>query len=310
MQIKKYTLGSVWIIALIFSSTLLWAQNEPYTGGFGSGDNNQTVSLINCSNYRFSGGFGDGDSSNASSLLTCAAFRFGGGFGDGDSTDNTPLQVCGSFRFSGGFGDGDSSINSLLLNCNIFRFAGDTADGVSASITDLLDCNLFRFSGDTGRGYIASEYIKPRNFLGNDTSVTIICTDDTYNLLSLYNINGITTIWNSPTPAAAGLGTYTVAGTTTGGCKDTAFTVVQQEVMRWNGSVNNDWHTAANWSGNHVPTAVTHVIIPSGTANPCVVSNADATAASVQGKLSGSLSVLNNKNLLVSGHCVVLPTGQ
>jgi len=80
--------------------------------------------------------------------------------------------------------------------------------------------------------------------------------------------------------------------------------------MTWRGSVNSDWHTAANWSGNHVPTAITHVIIPGGTTNPCIISNADATAASVQGKIAGSFSIINNKNLLVSGHCVSLPTGQ
>lgn len=310
MSIKKYTLQSVWMTLLLLSSTLLWAQNEPYAGGFGTGDNSQAAALISCSNFRFSGGFGDGDSSNNSSSLTCSNFRFGGGFGDGDSSGNTALQACSIFRFAGGTGDGDSSNNTSLLNCNIFRFAGDSADGVSSNNTDLLNCNLFRFAGDSGRGHTSSEYIKPRNFLGNDTSVTIICSNDTYNLLSLYNINGIATIWNSPTPAAAGLGNYTVVGTTTGGCRDTAFTIVKQEVMLWNGAVSNDWHTAANWSGNHVPTAVTHVIIPGGTANPCVVRNADATAASVQGKLSGSFSIINNKNLLVSGHCVVLPTGQ
>lgn len=310
MPIKKYTLQSVWITLLLFSSTLLRAQNEPYAGGFGTGDNSQAVALTSCSNFRFAGGYGDAGSSNNSTLLTCSNFRFNGGFGDGDSSNNTVLQTCSLFRFAGGTGDGDSSSNTSLLNCNIFRFAGDSADGFSNSNTDLLACNLFRFWGDSGRGHASAEYIKPRNFLGNDTSVTIICSNDTYNLLSLYNINGIATVWNSPTPAAAGLGNYTVVGTTTGGCRDTAFTIVKQEVMLWTGAVNSDWHTAANWSGNHLPTAVTHVIIPGGTANPCIISNADAVAASVQGKLAGNLSIINNKNLLVSGHCVVLPSGQ
>jgi hypothetical protein len=287
MQIKKYTLQSVWIILLLFSSTLLWAQNEPYAGGFGSGDNNQTASLINCSNFRFAGGFGDGDSNSASALLTCSPFRFAGGFGDGDSTTNTSL-----------------------LNCNTFRFAGDSADGFAISKTNLLNCNPGRFSGDTGRGYASIAYIKPRRFLGNDTSVSIICSDNTYNLLSLYNLNGVTNAWNTTTPAAAILGSYTVVGTNTLGCKDSAVVVIEQEVMTWRGSVSSDWHTAANWSGNHIPTAITHVIIPGGTTNPCVISNADAAAASVQGKIAGNFSIINNKNLLVSGHCVSLPTGQ
>jgi len=310
MQIKKYTLGSAWMIILIFSSTLLWAQNEPYNGGFGSGDNNQIASLVNCSNFRFGGGFGDGDSSNASTLLSCSSFRFTGGFGDGDSSINTALLTCTPIRFGGGFGDGDSSERSTLLSCNTFRFSGDSADGITAGKTDLLNCNLFRFSGDSGIGYKSGEYIKPRDFLGNDTSVTIICSDDTYNLLALYNFNGITLAWNTATPAAAIMGNYRVVGTTAGGCKDTAFTVIKQEINIWSGTVSNDWHTAANWSNNHVPTEITHVIIPGGTANPCVISNADAKAASVQGKIAGNFSILNNKNLLISGHCVSLPTGQ
>ncbi|MBL0357458.1 MAG: hypothetical protein IPP72_11495 [Chitinophagaceae bacterium] len=310
MQIKKHTLGSAWIIILIFSSTLLWAQNEPYNGGFGSGDNNQAVSLANCSNFRFAGGFGESNSSSASSLLSCSSFRFGGGFGDGDSSTNSALLTCGTFRFAGGFGDGDSSVRSSLLSCNTFRFAGDTADGFAISNTNLLNCNLFRFAGDSGSGYIGREYIKPRNFLGNDTSITIICSNDTYNLLGLYNFNGITLAWNTATPAAAIMGNYQVVGTTTGGCKDTAFTVIKQEINTWNGSVNNDWHTAANWNNNHVPTEITHVIIQGGTPNPCVISNADAKAASVQGKIAGNFSIINNKNLLISGHCVSLPTGQ
>lgn len=309
MQIIKYTLQSVWIIMFTLSSTLLWAQNEPYNGGNGSGFNSMNSSLVSCNTFRFAGGAGDGDSADRSFILNCSAFRFTGGIGDGDSAARSSLLNCSGSHYTGGIGDGDTAAKTNLLVCNASRFAGDTADGFDIVKTNLLGCNTFRFTGDTGSGYKSALFIKPRNFLGNDTSVTIICSDEGFNLLSLYNFNGITIAWNTPRPDSAVIGNYQAIGTTTGGCIDTAFALVKQEIAVWNGSISDDWHVAANWNSNRVPNEQTHVIIPGGTANPCIIKNADAKAASVQGKINGNFSIINNKNLLISGHCVQLPTG-
>jgi hypothetical protein len=310
MLTKKIAFRNVWMILLIFSPAFLWAQNEAYHGGNGSGDNNITAALSTCSAFRFSGGNGDGDSTAVSALTNCSIFRFGGGNGDGDSTAASATTNCSIFRFGGGYGDGDSTAASSLTNCNSFRFAGDTADGNSAAQSSLTNCNTFRFAGDTGAGYKTGIFLKPRNFLGNDTSVTIICSEERFNLLSLYNFNGITIAWNTVRPDSAFTGNFRAIGTTNSGCVDTAFALVKQEIAVWNGSTSNNWHTAANWNSNRIPDETTHVIIPGGTPNPCVISTANANAASVQGKINGNFSIINNRNLIVSGRCVQVPSGQ
>ena len=109
---------------------------------------------------------------------------------------------------------------------------------------------------------------------------------------------------------AAGLGTYQLIATNQSGCVDTALAAVKQDIIKWNGLISNNWHTAANWDGGKIPDEKSHVIIPGGTANPCQIADADATAASVQAKNTGSFTIINNKKLVVSGTCISLPTGQ
>jgi hypothetical protein len=307
MQTKIIAFRSAWIMTFIFSSAFLWAQNEAYRGGNGAGDNNITATLTSCGSFRFGGGDGEGTGNAAAAIINCSSFRFAGGFGDGNSTLAAALTNCSIFRFGGGNGDGDSTAASSLTSCNTFRFAGDTADGYTAAQSTLTSCNAFRFAGDTGSGYKSGLFIKPRNFLGNDTSITIICSEERFNLLSLYNFSGITIAWNTAKPDSAFTGNFRAIGTTTGGCVDTAFALIKQEIAIWNGSVSNNWHTAANWNSNKVPDEITHVIIPAGTPNPCVISAADAKAVSVQGKINGNFSIINNRNLIISGRCVQLP---
>ena len=168
-----------------------------------------------------------------------------------------------------------------------------------------------RFFGDTADGFATAKFLLVRRFLGNDTTVTIICSNDGYNLLGLYTTPAnLIYSWNSSTPTNAGLGDYRLIATNQSGCVDTAFTNVKQEIAKWNGSVSNNWHNAANWDNGKIPTEITHVIIPGGTANPCQIADADATAASVQAKSTGSFNIINNRKLLVSGTCISLPSGQ
>jgi len=306
-MLQRISLAAVWMLAGFCWPTLLQAQNEPFKGGSGGGDNNTVAALTSCSVFRYAGGTGLGNASDAAALTNCSAYRFLGGDGDGDSSSASPSGTCALFRFNGGSGDGDSSNASSLTNCNLFRFAGDTADGAGSAQSALTDCNVFRFMGDTGAGYQAGVYLKPRNFLGNDTSITIICSEERFNLLTLYHFEGITIAWNTSRPDSAFTGNFRAIGTTAGGCLDTAFALIKQEIAIWNGTVSNNWHTAANWSNNKVPDEITHVIIPGTTPNPCVISSANATAVSVQGKLNGNFSIINNRNLLISGRCVQLP---
>lgn len=306
-MLQRISLAAVWMLVSLCWPRLLQAQNEPFKGGSGGGDNNMVAALTNCSVFRYAGGAGLGNTSEPVALTNCTAYRFLGGGGDGDSSSTSPAGTCAAFRFTGGNGDGDSSIASALTSCNLFRFAGDTSSGFGAAQSALTSCNLFRFAGDSGAGYKAGVFLKPRNFLGNDTSITIICSEERFNLLSLYHFEGITIGWNTSRPDSAFTGSFRAIGTTTGGCVDTAFALIKQEIAIWNGSVSNNWHTAANWSNNKVPNESTHVIIPGATPNPCIISSANATAVSVQGKLNGNFSITNNRNLLISGRCVQLP---
>jgi hypothetical protein len=239
----------------------------------------------------------------------CNDGRFSGGFGKGDSEIRTTLVVYNNVLFAGGFGKGDSAIYSKLLNCNTIRFSGDSADGFADVKTNLLNCNVFRFSGDTADGNAMTEFIRPRNFLGSDTSVKIICSNDTYNLLGLYNIPDLITSWSAANPSLAGLGNHSIYAISKSGCRDTAQVFITQEIAKWNGSVSNNWHNGANWDNGKIPDYKTHVIIPGGTINPCLIADADATAASVQAKSAGSFSIINNRKLLISGTCLSLPTG-
>ena len=302
-------LKSVWILFTIFYSSLLWAQ--PYSGGNNSGSFTNNSVSVNCTVSRFYGGDNDGISSAATNLLDCTTVRFFGDTSDGSATFKTTNADCTTARFFGDTASGSTTTQTAILNCTISRFFGDTSDGANAFATNILNCTNERFFGDTADGFAASKFLLIRSFLGNDTSVTIICSNDAFNLLNLYTTPAnLLYNWNAPTTTAAGLGTYQLIATNQSGCVDTALAAVKQDILKWNGSVSNNWHTAANWDGGKIPDEKSHVIIPGGTANPCQIADADATAASVQAKNTGSFTIINNKKLLVSGTCISLPTGQ
>lgn len=144
--------------------------------------------------------------------------------------------------------------------------------------------------------------------IGQDTTLYHVCAGETTNLNLLYNTTGLTAIWNTVNPVAAPPGTYRLIVTNTAGCADTAFASVILEVAVWNGSVSNNWHTAANWSANKVPGLRTHVIIPAGTPNTCTLNAADGEVASVQVKSGANLQVAANRKLGVVQKCFLLPT--
>ncbi|MEQ1767699.1 MAG: hypothetical protein ABL859_09760, partial [Methylotenera sp.] len=162
----------------------------------------------------------------------------------------------------------------------------------------------------TGRNseYMLGYSLVPvRPHLGPDTTVFIICDNETYNLLPLYNTGSFATSWSTATPTAAPLGSYSLIATSSFGYKDTAVATVSQKLAVWTGAISNDWHNAANWNSNIVPDSTFHVIIPAGTPNPCIISAANASAASVQAKTSSNFSLINNRILLIAASCGALP---
>jgi hypothetical protein len=143
--------------------------------------------------------------------------------------------------------------------------------------------------------------------LGADVEVYLDCVGDVANISNTFNTTGLTISWDSPLINIAPVGTYRLIATNTNGCSDTAFVFVKLEVARWTGAISNDWHVAGNWNINKVPTIKTHVIVPGGTANPCVVSNANGLAASVQVRTGGSVTTNSGRIVDVKGKCLTLP---
>jgi hypothetical protein len=208
--------------------------------------------------------------------------------------------------YSGGDGSGIAIAASANRVCNS-AFGGGNAAGFANDTTWVLNCVTTSFSGGNAAGAVSIFLVK--NLLGNDTTVFVICANNTFNLLTLFDTTGLNAQWSTATPTVALPGNYTLIATTTTGCKDTARATVSQSVARWLGTTSSDWHTAANWNSNKVPTLSDHVIVPGGTTFSCIISNADAEAASVQLRMAGNITVQNNRKLLIAANCTSLPTG-
>ena len=142
---------------------------------------------------------------------------------------------------------------------------------------------------------------------GPDTIVYHLCPGLNINLNTLYNNTGLTAVWNTVNPAAVVPGTYRLVVTNSYGCMDTAFAVTLLEVATWMGTTSSNWHTAANWNIGKVPTEFTHVIIPAGTPNSCIISTNNASAASIQVRNGASVQTINNKTADIKGKCSTLP---
>jgi hypothetical protein len=145
--------------------------------------------------------------------------------------------------------------------------------------------------------------------IGADTTIYQNCYNDLTNLLPLYNTAGLTAVWNTATPQAVPPGVYRLIVNNAGNCVDTAVVTIKLEVATWTGAVSSDWHTPGNWNINKVPTAITHVIINTGTPNSCVLSFSDAAVASLQLRNGASLTMANGTQITVLGNCAVLPPG-
>ncbi len=101
-------------------------------------------------------------------------------------------------------------------------------------------------------------------------------------------------------------GTYNYSVTDANGCMKNATVLIGVTVATWTGAVDNNWHNPGNWDNGKVPTSSTHVIIPV-TVNECIISTADAAAASVQSKSGSSIIMQNSRIITVTGKCTVLP---
>jgi hypothetical protein len=144
--------------------------------------------------------------------------------------------------------------------------------------------------------------------LGNDSFVIITCANDSADITTIYNLTGLTQTWSINNPQKAPAGVHQLIVANASGNSDTVIITVRQEVAFWTGIVNNDWHTAGNWSNLKVPTEKTHVIINSVTSNICNINTQNAHAASMQLKNNATINV-NSNTINIWGNCnpLVLP---
>ncbi|MES2774973.1 MAG: hypothetical protein V4722_12355 [Bacteroidota bacterium] len=161
----------------------------------------------------------------------------------------------------------------------------------------------------TGVASLDSVNIHDRPELGNDTTVFIVCANETLNLLPLYNTTGLVSNWSIVTPSQAGSGNHQLIVTNIYGCRDSAIATVRQDVSFWTGVVSTNWHLAANWSTLKIPTEKTHIIVPGSAVRSCEITDGNGFAASVQVKNGGVITLRINHTLLVTANCNPLPTG-
>lgn len=163
----------------------------------------------------------------------------------------------------------------------------------------------------TGISGIDAITIRDRPNLGGDTTAHIVCLGETMNLVPLYNTTGYTSVqWNTSNLTTAPVGVYRLIVANVYGCSDTAFATVQQDVNRWTGAINSNWHIGGNWSTGKIPYEKTHVIVDGTATNPCELKDNDGAAASVQLRNGANITILNNRQLLVQAKCNPLPSGQ
>lgn len=142
-------------------------------------------------------------------------------------------------------------------------------------------------------------------FIGNDTTVNALC--DVANVSLVFNLQGGTTVWNTPNPAQAALGTYQVIATNQLGCTDTANATVSQDVITWTGSTSSNWFTATNWMPAKVPGDSSHIIIGAGTPFNCTIGASNAKASSIQLKNGAGITINPGFTLSIKGNCNALP---
>jgi hypothetical protein len=211
----------------------------------------------------------------------------GGGFPTDVSPSNANYWVDVVFNNTSGQG------RYLLTSINSASGCTNTSDSISAVYVGIVPV----------AGSFAAQSLSCPNT--SDGSITISGTGGVAPYT--YSIDNGANFQNDGSFTGLAAGTYQTVVKDANGCTKDSAIVIDVETATWTGATSNDWHTASNWSNNKVPGASTHVIIPAGTANPCVISTADADAASVQAKTGATVNVINNHILTIHGKCSVLP---
>ncbi|HRD57536.1 MAG TPA: choice-of-anchor D domain-containing protein [Ferruginibacter sp.] len=173
--------------------------------------------------------------------------------------------------------------------------SGANANGCDS--TAVLNLTVINISATVSKQYVSC--------IGLSDGALTVAAIGTATPYQYSNNNGAT--WNF-TGNFTGLaaGNHTIRIKDANGCFNDTTLTLDIDKAYWTGAINNNWHTAGNWSTGQVPTSSTHVIIPNGTV-VAIISNNNAEAASVQVFTGAQLQTQNNKELLVAGKCTTLP---
>ncbi len=79
-------------------------------------------------------------------------------------------------------------------------------------------------------------------------------------------------------------------------------------VKYWNGSVSNDWSTAANWTPSGVPTSADNIDINSAIPNICNLASGSATVNHLTINQTGTLGLASGSSLTVNGNFTYVNT--
>jgi hypothetical protein len=139
----------------------------------------------------------------------------------------------------------------------------------------------------------------------NSGSINIVATGGTGSLQ--YSIDGGLNYFGSGLFTNLASGSYSVYIKDAANCtKDTTISVAPV-VVHWVGTTDNSWHNPVNWGNGKVPDALTHVVVDGVTPFNCVISNADAFAASVRVKNNAIVQVSPGRILHIQANCTSLP---
>ena len=131
-------------------------------------------------------------------------------------------------------------------------------------------------------------------FQGNTATGTVLGTANTLSVCPETTTNYTARV----NYALCGGGTLTTSATTT--------VTISGKAKTWNGSVDNNWNVAANWTPSGVPTAINCVTIPT-TTNQAIIANA-ASAGSVALTNSGKLIINSDHSLEIQRELSVAPS--
>jgi hypothetical protein len=246
-------------------------------------------------NYAYADGVFNVETTNLTGSLT--AFRA------------TDVGGNGLYVYGGGFPNNVSGANGSYFVDVVFRNSINQSKFLLTRITSSTGCVT-----NGAPIYTLNANLAPLALSASKTS--LVCLENTDASLTLtgvqgnapyyFSIDSGVTFNNSGSFTNLAAGKYKVRIKDVANCTVDTTIAIDVDKATWTGTLSSDWHTAANWSGNKVPSSTTHVIVPL-TPNACVISNADAFAASVQLSTGATIQSLNNRKLSLSGKCLTLP---